>query len=135
MAEVSTIGRTYHKNFVRLYGFCFDINIKTLVYEYMEKGSLDYILFDNYKSLEWEKLHEIAIGTAKGLGYLHHDCDDIIIHYDIKPGNVLLDSKFSPKVADFGLAMLCNREYGFQTTYFVRLHCGVFSNCPRQDLQ
>ncbi|KAF6135990.1 hypothetical protein GIB67_006882 [Kingdonia uniflora] len=76
----------------------------------MEKGSLDYILFDNYKNLEWEKLHEIAIGTAKGPGYLHHDCDDIIIHYDIMPGNVLLDSKFSPKVTDFGLAMLCNRE-------------------------
>ncbi|KAF6146417.1 hypothetical protein GIB67_024066 [Kingdonia uniflora] len=110
MAEVSTIGRTYHKNLVRLYGFCFDTNIKALVYEYMEKGSLDYILFDNNKSLEWEKLHEIAIGTAKGLGYLHHDCKDIIIHYDIKPGNVLLDSKFSPKVADFGLAMLYNRE-------------------------
>ncbi|KAF6142737.1 hypothetical protein GIB67_018448 [Kingdonia uniflora] len=106
MAKVSTIGRTYHKNLVRLYGFYFNTNIKALVYEYKEKGSLDYILFNNYKSLEWVKLHEIAIGTAKGLGYLHHDYDNIIIHYNIKPGTVLLNLKFSPKVADLRLAML-----------------------------
>ncbi|KAF6146416.1 hypothetical protein GIB67_024065 [Kingdonia uniflora] len=110
MAEVRTIGRTYHKNLVRLYGFCFDANLKALVYEYMENGSLDSILFYKNKSIEWEKLHKIAIGAAKGLEYLHHSCEDIIIHYDIKPGNVLLDSNFSAKVADFGLAKLCDRD-------------------------
>ncbi|KAF6170785.1 hypothetical protein GIB67_015737 [Kingdonia uniflora] len=110
MAEVRTIGRTYHKNLVRLYGFYFDANLKALVYEYMENGSLDSILLDKNKSIEWEKLHKIVIGAAKGLEYLHHNCEDMIIHYDIKPRNVFLDSTFSAKVADFILAKLCDRE-------------------------
>ncbi|KAF6139218.1 hypothetical protein GIB67_040365 [Kingdonia uniflora] len=58
----------------------------------------------------WEKLNEIAIGTAKGIAYLHEECEQRIIHYDIKSGNILLDMNFSPKVADFGLAKLCNRD-------------------------
>ncbi|KAL7151934.1 hypothetical protein ABFS83_04G064900 [Erythranthe nasuta] len=109
MAEVGTIGRTHHINLVRLYGFCYDQFLSALVYEYMENGSLDKHLFDNH-DLKWETLHEVAVGTAKGLAYLHEECKQRIIHYDIKPGNVLLDGNFSPKVADFGLAKLCNRE-------------------------
>ncbi|XP_052177178.1 rust resistance kinase Lr10-like isoform X3 [Diospyros lotus] len=109
MAEVTTIGRTYHRNLVRLYGFCFDEFTSALVYEYMENGSLDKYLFNDTQAIEeWEKLREIAIGTAKGIAYLHEECQQRIIHYDIKPGNVLLDKKFTPKVADFGLAMLCD---------------------------
>ncbi|KAI3461163.1 hypothetical protein Pfo_017826 [Paulownia fortunei] len=85
--------------------------MSALVYEFMENGSLDKHLFsENQQQLEWEKLHEIAVGTAKGISYLHEECQKRIIHYDIKPENVLLDAKFSPKVADFGLAKLCNRE-------------------------
>ncbi|CAL5435324.1 unnamed protein product [Camellia sinensis] len=110
MAEVSTIGRTYHINLVRLYGFCYDHIMSALVYEYMENGSLDKYLFSDTQVIEWEKLHEIAIGTAKGIAYLHEECQQRIIHYDIKPGNVLLDANFSPKVADFGLAKLCSRN-------------------------
>ncbi|XP_043698799.1 rust resistance kinase Lr10-like [Telopea speciosissima] len=113
MAEISTIGRTYHVNLVRLYGFCFDHTKQALVYEYMENGSLDSFLFgeeNRRSSMEWEKLQKIAIGTAKGIAYLHEECQHRIIHYDIKPGNVLLDSKLCPKVADFGLAKLCNRD-------------------------
>ncbi|XP_077238337.1 G-type lectin S-receptor-like serine/threonine-protein kinase At1g34300 [Tasmannia lanceolata] len=110
MAEVSTIGRTHHFNLVRLYGFCFERDVQALVYEYMEKGSLDRFLFSETKTIEWEKLHEIAVGTAKGITYLHEECQKRIIHYDIKPGNILLDATFCPKVADFGLAKLCNRE-------------------------
>ncbi|XP_039142101.1 rust resistance kinase Lr10-like [Dioscorea cayenensis subsp. rotundata] len=110
MAEIGTIGRTYHINLVRLYGFCFDNTLKALVYEYMEKGSLDSYLFDENQKLKWEKLHEIAIGTAKGIRYLHEECQKKIVHYDIKPGNVLIDANFSPKVADFGLATLCDRD-------------------------
>ncbi|KAK9099834.1 hypothetical protein Scep_023264 [Stephania cephalantha] len=110
MAEVGTIGRTHHINLVRLYGFSFDHIMSALVYEYMDNGSLDKFLFSETSSIEWEKLEEIAIGTAKGLAYLHHDCQKRIIHYDIKPGNVLLDANFSPKVADFGLATLGNRD-------------------------
>ncbi|KAJ4959183.1 hypothetical protein NE237_026294 [Protea cynaroides] len=110
MAEVSTIGRTYHVNLVRLFGFCFHSTVQALVYEYMENGSLDDILFNKNRQLEWGMLNEIAIGTAKGIAYLHEECQQRIIHYDIKPGNVLLDEKLSPKVADFGLAKLSNRD-------------------------
>ncbi|GAV59569.1 Pkinase domain-containing protein, partial [Cephalotus follicularis] len=110
MAEVGSIGRTYHINLVRLYGFCLDSSKVALVYEFMENGSLDRFLFDKNQDIEWKKLHDIAVGTAKGLAYLHEECQEIIIHYDIKPGNILVDSNLHPKVADFGLAKLCNRE-------------------------
>ncbi|KAJ1433473.1 Serine-threonine/tyrosine-protein kinase, catalytic domain [Sesbania bispinosa] len=110
MAEVSTIGRAHHLNLVRLYGFCFEWKLRALVYEYMANGSLDKYLFREDRTLGFEKLHEIAIGTARGIAYLHEECPQRIVHYDIKPGNILLDEKFSPKVADFGLAKLCNRE-------------------------
>ncbi|KAA8535659.1 hypothetical protein F0562_030662 [Nyssa sinensis] len=87
MAEVSTIGRIHHFNLVRLYGFCFDKCLRALVYDYMEN-----------------------VGTARGIAYLHEECRQRIIHYDIKPGNILLDAQFCPKVADFGLAKLYNRD-------------------------
>ncbi|KAK7303897.1 hypothetical protein RJT34_14815 [Clitoria ternatea] len=69
-----------------------------------------YLFHENKTDLGFEKLHEIAIGTARGIAYLHEECQQRIIHYDIKPGNILLDRNFNPKVADFGLAKLSNRE-------------------------
>ncbi|KAJ7958658.1 Serine/threonine protein kinase [Quillaja saponaria] len=110
MSEVGTIGRPYHINLVRLYGFCYDQFMSALVYEYMENGSLDKYLFSENQEIGWETLHNIAIGTARGIAYLHEECHQRIIHYDIKPGNVLVDANFFPKVADFGLAKLCNRD-------------------------
>ncbi|PIA29546.1 hypothetical protein AQUCO_05900050v1 [Aquilegia coerulea] len=111
MAEVSTISKASHRNIVKLYGYCFEPNMKALVYEYMENGSLDKILYQNHHSIiEWGKLYRIAIQIAKGLDYLHNGWDEQIIHYDIKAGNVLLDTKFSSKIADFGLAKLMNRD-------------------------
>ncbi|ERN07331.1 hypothetical protein AMTR_s00019p00228110 [Amborella trichopoda] len=110
MAEVSTIGRIHHFNLVRLIGFCFENSMQALVYEFMENGSLDGFLFRNKERIPFDKLHEIALGTAKGIAYLHEECQQRIIHYDIKPGNILLDQNLSPKVADFGLAKLCNRD-------------------------
>lgn len=116
MAEVGTIGRVHHFNMVRLIGFCIEKNTIALVYEYMSNGSLDKYLFGkNNKSLDFEKLHEIAIGTAKGIAYLHEECQERIIHYDIKPENILLDENLNPKVSDFGLAKLCNREKSYVT--------------------
>lgn len=111
MAEVGTIGRTYHLNLVKLYGFCFDDMMKALVYEYMEKGSLDQYLFDQAQErIDFRKLYEIAIGTAKGIRYLHEECQQKIVHYDIKPANILLTAECVPKIADFGLAKLCERN-------------------------
>ncbi|KAJ0780484.1 putative protein kinase RLK-Pelle-RLCK-Os family [Helianthus annuus] len=112
IAEVSTMGRTHHFNLVRLYGFCFEKSLIAIVYEFMVNGSLDNHLFKAKKGavITFEKLHEIALGTARGIAYLHEECAQRIVHYDIKPGNILLDSKFCAKVADFGLAKLCNRE-------------------------
>ncbi|PIA63355.1 hypothetical protein AQUCO_00200997v1 [Aquilegia coerulea] len=102
LAEVGTMGRTYHRNLVRVYGYCFHESMKALVYEYMELGSLDDLLKD--PKLEWRKMYNIVTDTAKGLSYLHENCHQRIIHLDIKPANVLIDSDFCSKVADYGLA-------------------------------
>ncbi|XP_078174380.1 LEAF RUST 10 DISEASE-RESISTANCE LOCUS RECEPTOR-LIKE PROTEIN KINASE-like 2.4 [Carex rostrata] len=107
--EIMSIGRTSHVNVVNLVGFCIEGSKHALIYEYMPNGSLDnYIYSENPKSvLGWEKLYEIAIGIARGLEYLHRGCNARIVHFDIKPQNILLDEDFNPKIADFGLAKLC----------------------------
>ena len=92
-AEVSTIGRVHHFSLVRLYGFCFENHLRALVYEYMGNGSLDKYLLN--KILGFEKLLEIAVGTARGIAYLHGECQQRIIHPDIKPGNILLEAFLS----------------------------------------
>ncbi|KAG6751348.1 hypothetical protein POTOM_045881 [Populus tomentosa] len=112
-SEVSTIGTIQHVNLVRLRGFCSEGNKKLLVYDYMSNGSLDSHLFseDSKKVLDWKTRYSIALGTARGLNYLHEKCRDCIIHCDIKPENILLDAQFCPKVADFGLAKLVGRDF------------------------
>ncbi|KAH1074039.1 hypothetical protein J1N35_026367 [Gossypium stocksii] len=111
--EVSTIGTIQHVNVVRLRGFCSDGARKLLVYDYMPKGSLDAHLFheSNSDALDWKTRYQIALGTARGLVYLHKKCRDCIIHCDIKPVNILLDAEFCPKVADFGLAKLVRQDF------------------------
>ncbi|KAL1557262.1 G-type lectin S-receptor-like serine/threonine-protein kinase SD2-5 [Salvia divinorum] len=112
-AEVSIIGSIHHLHLVRLRGFCADGSHRLLAYEYMANGSLDKWLFKKDKGefmLDWNTRYNIAVGTAKGLAYLHEDCDVKIIHCDIKPENVLLDDHFMAKVSDFGLAKLMTRE-------------------------
>ncbi|WVZ61842.1 hypothetical protein U9M48_011654 [Paspalum notatum var. saurae] len=110
MAEVGTIGRTHHINLVRLYGFCFDDAVRALVYEYMDHGALDaFLLGPAGRGASVQTLRDIAVGVARGLRYLHEECQQKIVHYDIKPGNVLLDAALTPKVADFGLARLVSR--------------------------
>ncbi|GJV77450.1 G-type lectin S-receptor-like serine/threonine-protein kinase [Tanacetum coccineum] len=108
---VSTIGTIQHVNLVRLCGFCAEGNDKLLVYDYMPNGSLHSHLFHEKQEnvLNWKTRYEIALGTARGLVYLHEKCRDCIIHCDIKPENILLDGDFHPKVADFGLAKLVVR--------------------------
>ncbi|KAG6476584.1 hypothetical protein ZIOFF_065829 [Zingiber officinale] len=105
--EVSTIGRIHHVNVVRLVGYCSDGSKRALVYEYMPNGSLDkYIFAPNGQFFTSEKLIQIAIGIARGIDYLHQGCDMQILHFDIKPHNILIDHNFTPKISDFGLAKL-----------------------------
>ncbi|XXG84893.1 hypothetical protein AAC387_Pa11g0102 [Persea americana] len=81
---------------------------RLLVYEYMERGSLAVNL--SARVLDWKKRFEIAVGTAKGLAYLHEECLEWVLHCDVKPQNILLDAHYHPKVADFGLSKLRDRN-------------------------
>uniref|UniRef100_A0A0E0BW44 Protein kinase domain-containing protein n=1 Tax=Oryza meridionalis TaxID=40149 RepID=A0A0E0BW44_9ORYZ len=113
ISEVSTIGRIHHVNVVRLIGFCSEEMRRALVYGYMPRGSLDKYIFSVEKSFSWDKLNEIALGIARGINYLHQGCEMQILHFDIKPHNILLNDNFVPKVADFGLAKLYPRDKSF----------------------
>ncbi|XP_015934338.2 rust resistance kinase Lr10-like isoform X2 [Arachis duranensis] len=108
--EVATIGRIHHVNVVQLIGFCVEGSKRCLVYELMQNGSLEKYIFSPQESasnsLSCEKLYNISLGVARGIEYLHNGCDIKILHFDIKPHNILLDEKFNPKVSDFGLARL-----------------------------
>ncbi|XP_048447703.1 rust resistance kinase Lr10-like [Pyrus x bretschneideri] len=107
--EVATIGRIHHVNVVQLVGFCVEGSKRALVYDFMPNGSLDKHIFSQQGviSLSCEKMFEISLGVARGIEYLHRGCDMQILHFDIKPHNILLDENFLPKVSDFGLARLC----------------------------
>ncbi|OEL16313.1 Rust resistance kinase Lr10 [Dichanthelium oligosanthes] len=113
ISEVATIGRIHHVNVVRLMGFCSEEMRRALVYEYMPNGSLDKYIFSSEKSFSWDKLNDIALGIARGINYLHQGCDMQILHFDMKPHNILLDSNFVPKIAGFGLAKLCPKDNSF----------------------
>lgn len=108
LAEISTIGRLNHMNLIEIWGFCAEGNHRLLVYEYMEHGSLAKNLSSD--ELDWKKRYEIALGTARGLAYLHEECLEWVLHCDVKPQNILLNSDYQPKVADFGLSKLLNRS-------------------------
>ena len=104
--EMKAIGRTYHKNLVKLYGYCHDGNNRLLVYEYMSNGSLAKFLFESERKPSWEEKTRIALNVARGILYLHEECETQIIHCDIKPENILMDEHKCAKIADFGLAKL-----------------------------
>ncbi|XP_059599318.1 rust resistance kinase Lr10-like isoform X2 [Vitis vinifera] len=111
--EVATIGRIHHVNVVRLVGFCIQRSKWALIYDYMPNGSLDKFVFldqENNIPLSWERLYKIALGVGRGIEYLHQGCDMQILHFDIKPHNILLDEDFTPKVSDFGLAKLYSTD-------------------------
>ncbi|XP_044505186.1 PR5-like receptor kinase [Mangifera indica] len=113
--EMASMSRTSHVNIVSLLGFCFERNKRALIYEFMCNGSLDKFLYDGESSttncnLEWKTLYEIAIGIARGLEYLHRGCNIRIVHFDIKPYNILLNGDFCPKFSDFGLAKQSNQK-------------------------
>ncbi|KAL6880387.1 hypothetical protein ACP4OV_011952 [Aristida adscensionis] len=111
--ELVLVAKLQHKNLVRLVGICLQDHEKLLVYEYMLMRSIDTILFDpeRSKELDWGKRFKIISGIARGLRYLHEDSQFKIIHRDLKASNVLLDSDYTPKISDFGLARLFSGDH------------------------
>ncbi|XP_043689261.1 receptor-like protein kinase BRI1-like 3 [Telopea speciosissima] len=109
-AEMETIGKIKHRNLVPLLGYCKIGDERLLVYEYMKWGSLETVLHDKAKGgaskLSWAARKKIAIGSARGLAFLHHSCIPHIIHRDMKSSNVLLDENLEARVSDFGMARL-----------------------------
>ncbi|RLM62089.1 receptor-like protein kinase BRI1-like 3 [Panicum miliaceum] len=110
-AEMETIGKIKHRNLVPLLGYCKIGDERLLVYEYMKNGSLDVMLHEKAKidvNLDWITRKKIAVGSARGLAFLHHSCVPHIIHRDMKSSNVLLDDNLDAYVSDFGMARLVN---------------------------
>ncbi|CAI0405224.1 unnamed protein product [Linum tenue] len=117
--EVETISLAVHRNLLRLSGFCTTENERILVYPYMSNGSVASRLRDNIHgrpALDWGRRKKIALGTARGLLYLHEQCDPKIIHRDVKAANILLDEDFEAVVGDFGLAKLLDHRDSHVTT-------------------
>ncbi|XP_010450947.1 PREDICTED: LEAF RUST 10 DISEASE-RESISTANCE LOCUS RECEPTOR-LIKE PROTEIN KINASE-like 2.1 isoform X1 [Camelina sativa] len=109
--EVASMSQTSHVNIVSLLGFCYEGSKRAIVYEFLENGSLDQFLSKNKSlNLHVSTIYRIALGVARGLEYLHHGCKTRIVHFDIKPQNILLDDNLCPKVSDFGLAKLCEKR-------------------------
>ncbi|XP_062208508.1 proline-rich receptor-like protein kinase PERK8 [Phragmites australis] len=108
-AEVDIISRIHHRHLVTLVSYCVTENHRLLVYEFVPNKTLEHHLHGKgLLVMDWPKRMKIAIGSARGLTYLHEDCHPRIIHRDIKSANILLDDAFDAKVADFGLAKLTN---------------------------
>ncbi|KAK8706768.1 hypothetical protein V6N13_057844 [Hibiscus sabdariffa] len=106
-AEVETISRVHHKHLVSLVGYCINRAERLLIYEFVPNKTLEFHLHENGQPvILWESRLKIAIGSAKGIAYLHEDCSPTIIHRDIKAANILLDPRFEAKVSDFGLAKI-----------------------------
>ncbi|CAB4265203.1 unnamed protein product [Prunus armeniaca] len=108
MNEAKLLARVQHRNVVNLLGYCAHGVEKLLVYEYVAHESLDKLLFKSNRreELDWKRRYDIICGIARGLLYLHEDSHNCIIHRDIKASNILLDDKWVPKIADFGMARL-----------------------------
>lgn len=111
LSEINTLGSVRHRNLVPLLGFCVAKKERLLVYSYLENGTL----YDKLHPAKHEVMHmdwplrlRIAIGSARGLAWLHHNCNPRIIHRNISSKCILLDGDFEPKLSDFGLARLMN---------------------------
>ncbi|KAK1426082.1 hypothetical protein QVD17_14750 [Tagetes erecta] len=104
LSELSIIGTLRHRNLVRLQGWCHEKGEILLVYDLMANGSLDKALFESRITLPWVHRSKILMGIASALAYLHQECENQVIHRDVKTSNIMLDVGFNAKLGDFGLA-------------------------------
>ncbi|KAG6516967.1 L-type lectin-domain containing receptor kinase IX.1-like [Zingiber officinale] len=117
MSEVKIISQLRHRNLVQLVGWCHDRQELLLVYELVPNGSLDsYLHGGSAKTLEWGVRLRVTLGLASALLYLHEEWEQCVVHRDVKPSNVMLDSAFNAKLGDFGLARVLDHDGGTQTT-------------------
>ncbi|XP_024011650.1 LEAF RUST 10 DISEASE-RESISTANCE LOCUS RECEPTOR-LIKE PROTEIN KINASE-like 2.7 isoform X3 [Eutrema salsugineum] len=126
--EVSSMSQTSHINIVSLLGFCSEGSKRAIIYEFLQNGSLDKFISDKTSlHLDLTTVYRIALGVARGLEYLHYGCKTRIVHFDIKPQNVLLDDNLCPKVSDFGLAKLCEKNESIMSLLDMRGTVGYIS--------
>ncbi|ONK68325.1 uncharacterized protein A4U43_C05F10240 [Asparagus officinalis] len=113
-AEIGILGKIRHRNILKLYARATRGGCSYLVFEYMPNGNLHQALRRGVKGgkleLDWGKRYNIAVGAAKGITYLHHDCSPAILHRDIKSTNILLDEECEAKIADFGIAKVAEES-------------------------
>lgn len=114
ISEVSIINRLRHRNLVPLLGWCHEKGQLIIVYEYMPNGSLDKHIFNNSDiqgvHLDWEQRYNIVLGVASALLYIHEECEQQVIHRDVKASNIMLDSEYNARLGDFGLARLIQHD-------------------------
>ncbi|KAG0630317.1 hypothetical protein M758_1G169600 [Ceratodon purpureus] len=118
-AEMETLGLVKHAHLVPLLGYCCRFREKLLVYKCLSNGSLDDWLYESEEragTLTWPIRLRIAAGTAQGLSFLHHQCEPLIIHRDMKTSNILLDENFDAYLTDFGLARLMDLQCSHVST-------------------
>lgn len=104
LSELSIIGTLRHRNLVRLQGWCHEKGEILLIYDLMPNGSLDKALFESRIVLAWHHRRKILLGVASALAYLHQECENLVVHRDVKTSNIMLDEGFNARLGDFGLA-------------------------------
>jgi serine/threonine protein kinase len=114
--EVIIQSQVIHKNIVKLIGCCLELDIPMLVYEFVSKGSLDDILHGRTRvPLNLRRRLNIAAESAQGLAYMHSGTTTTVLHGDVKPANILLDDSYVPKISDFGISKLINKDVAQHT--------------------
>ncbi|KAM3400068.1 hypothetical protein ACQJBY_005136 [Aegilops geniculata] len=127
-AEIEVLTKIRHRCIVKLHGFCSHSQCKFLVYDLIERGSLSSILHEQElaKELDWSNRIAIVADVAQALSYLHHDCDDPIVHRDIKSSNILLNRDYKAYVSDFGMARKLKHGCSSWSTIFAGT-CGYIA--------